>query len=166
MGVVPAWLEYSVAIVIGEDVMVVRAGDGDIVGVEIGGALKNVVALAAGVSDGLGFGYNTRAALITRGLAEMVRLGIALGARAETLSGLSGLGDLALTAVQLHGEETPQDIAALRAQLPEGCELWRAVRVRDDRGLLSPPGASVHVRLPDEWWVTGTVCSRSISWVW
>ncbi|OGR32418.1 MAG: glycerol-3-phosphate dehydrogenase [Desulfuromonadales bacterium GWD2_61_12] len=69
----------------------------DIVGVELGGALKNVIALAAGVADGLGFGYNTRAALITRGLAEMTRLGLALGAQAETFAGLAGMGDLVLT---------------------------------------------------------------------
>ena len=69
----------------------------DVVGVEVGGALKNVIAIAAGVSDGLGFGYNTRAALITRGLAEMTRLGVHLGGRMETFMGLSGLGDLILT---------------------------------------------------------------------
>lgn len=69
----------------------------DIVGVELGGAIKNVIALAAGISDGLGFGYNTRAALITRGLAEMTRLGRAMGARSETFAGLAGMGDLVLT---------------------------------------------------------------------
>ncbi len=69
----------------------------DVVGVELCGALKNVIALAAGVSDGLGFGYNTRAALITRGLAEMARLGKAKGAQAETFAGLAGMGDLVLT---------------------------------------------------------------------
>ncbi|MGE4579072.1 MAG: NAD(P)H-dependent glycerol-3-phosphate dehydrogenase [Desulfuromonadales bacterium] len=69
----------------------------DVVGVELGGALKNVMALAAGVSDGLGFGYNTRAALITRGLAEMNRLGAAMGADPATFAGLAGMGDLVLT---------------------------------------------------------------------
>ena len=69
----------------------------DIIGVELGGALKNVIALAAGVADGLGFGYNTRAALITRGLAEMTRLGLKLGGAAETFAGLAGMGDLVLT---------------------------------------------------------------------
>jgi glycerol-3-phosphate dehydrogenase (NAD(P)+) len=69
----------------------------DIVGVEVGGAVKNVLALAAGLSDGLGFGANTRIALITRGLTEMVRLGVALGARRETFMGLAGLGDLVLS---------------------------------------------------------------------
>ena len=69
----------------------------DRLGVEIGGALKNVIALAAGIADGLGFGHNTRAALITRGLAEMVRLGRAMGADPRTFAGLSGMGDLVLT---------------------------------------------------------------------
>lgn len=69
----------------------------DVVGAEIGGGLKNVIAIAAGVSDGLGFGLNARAALITRGLAEIARLAIALGGRADTLMGLAGMGDLILT---------------------------------------------------------------------
>jgi glycerol-3-phosphate dehydrogenase (NAD(P)+) len=71
---------------------------GDLVGVEVGGAVKNVLAIATGLCDGLALGLNARAALITRGLAEMTRLGVALGARAETFTGLSGLGDLVLTA--------------------------------------------------------------------
>ena len=70
----------------------------DIVGVEVGGAVKNVLAIATGLCDGLGLGLNARAALVTRGLTEMSRLGVALGARAETFTGLSGLGDLVLTA--------------------------------------------------------------------
>ncbi|MEO5341001.1 MAG: NAD(P)-dependent glycerol-3-phosphate dehydrogenase [Magnetococcus sp. MYC-9] len=70
----------------------------DVIGVELGGALKNVMALAAGISDGLGFGCGARAALLTRGLVEIVRLGLRLGAQAETFSGLSGMGDLLLTA--------------------------------------------------------------------
>ncbi|MFN3750547.1 MAG: NAD(P)H-dependent glycerol-3-phosphate dehydrogenase [Thiobacillus sp.] len=69
----------------------------DVIGVEIGGALKNVMAIAAGICDGLGLGHNARAALITRGLAEMTRLGVRLGGRFETFMGLSGLGDLVLT---------------------------------------------------------------------
>lgn len=69
----------------------------DIVGVEVGGAVKNVIAIAAGASDGMGFGANARVFLITRGLAEMVRLGIALGAERDTFMGLTGLGDLVLT---------------------------------------------------------------------
>lgn len=69
----------------------------DIIGVEVGGAVKNVLAIASGISDGMGFGHNARAALITRGLAEMARLGLKLGGRTETLGGLSGAGDLILT---------------------------------------------------------------------
>ncbi|MCU0937525.1 MAG: NAD(P)-dependent glycerol-3-phosphate dehydrogenase [Gammaproteobacteria bacterium] len=69
----------------------------DVVGVEIGGSVKNVLAIAAGAADGLGFGANTRAALITRGLAEMMRLGVAAGGERETFMGLAGLGDLVLT---------------------------------------------------------------------
>ena len=69
----------------------------DIVGVEVGGAVKNALAIGAGLSDGLGFGANTRIALLTRGLAEMTRLGVALGARQDTFMGLSGMGDLVLT---------------------------------------------------------------------
>jgi glycerol-3-phosphate dehydrogenase (NAD(P)+) len=69
----------------------------DIIGVEVGGATKNVLAIGAGISDGLGFGANTRIALVTRGLMEMTRLGVALGARKETFMGLSGMGDLVLT---------------------------------------------------------------------
>lgn len=70
----------------------------DLIGVELGGALKNVMAIAAGLCDGLGLGMNARAAIITRGLAEMVRLGVAMGGKAETFMGLTGLGDLILTA--------------------------------------------------------------------
>lgn len=69
----------------------------DVSGVEVGGAIKNVLAIAAGIADGLGFGHNARAALITRGLAEMTRLGLRLGGNAETLGGLTGAGDLILT---------------------------------------------------------------------
>jgi glycerol-3-phosphate dehydrogenase (NAD(P)+) len=69
----------------------------DVIGVELAGALKNVIAIASGIVDGLGLGHNTVAALITRGLAEMVRLAVAMGGRADTLAGLAGLGDLVLT---------------------------------------------------------------------
>jgi glycerol-3-phosphate dehydrogenase (NAD(P)+) len=69
----------------------------DMIGVEVGGAVKNVLAIGAGMSDGLGFGANSRVALITRGLVEMTRLGVALGARRETFMGLAGMGDLVLT---------------------------------------------------------------------
>lgn len=74
----------------------------DIIGVELGGALKNVIALCAGISDGLGYGDNTKAALMTRGLAEIARLGTAMGAKEETFMGLSGVGDLIVTCTSMH----------------------------------------------------------------
>ena len=104
----------------------------DVVGVELGGALKNIVAIAAGISDGLGFGHNSAAALITRGLAEMTRLVVACGGRAETMAGLAGLGDLVLTCtgglsrnrsvgVELgHGHKLPQIIAGMHGMVAEG----------------------------------------------
>jgi len=103
----------------------------DLVGVEVGGAVKNVIALAAGVSDGLGFGHNTRAALITRGLAEISRLAIQRGADSRTLYGLSCLGDLVLTCtgdlsrnrtvgLRLGKGETLEDIVASMNEVAEG----------------------------------------------
>lgn len=74
----------------------------DIIGVEVGGAVKNVIALAAGVIDGLGYGDNTKAALLTRGMKEISRVGIALGGRAETFYGLTGMGDLIVTCTSMH----------------------------------------------------------------
>ncbi len=74
----------------------------DILGIEVGAALKNVIALAAGAADGIGYGDNTKAALITRGIAEITRLGIAMGGKAETFAGLSGIGDLIVTCASMH----------------------------------------------------------------
>ncbi|MDD7402749.1 MAG: NAD(P)H-dependent glycerol-3-phosphate dehydrogenase [Butyribacter sp.] len=74
----------------------------DIIGIELGGSVKNVIALAAGACDGLGYGDNTKAALITRGIAEISRLGVAMGAKVETLAGLSGIGDLIVTCTSKH----------------------------------------------------------------
>ena len=74
----------------------------DIIGVELGGALKNVIAIAAGISDGMGFGVNTKATIMTRGLAEIIRLGTKMGARKESFTGLSGIGDLATTCMSFH----------------------------------------------------------------
>ena len=93
---------------------------GDVLGVELGGALKNVIALAAGISDGLALGFNARAALITRGLAEMARLGVAMGGQAETFNGLAGMGDLVLTCT---GELSRNRTVGLR--LAEGASLER-----------------------------------------
>lgn len=103
----------------------------DVVGVELGGVLKNVIALAAGVTDGFGMGHNARAALLTRGLAEMRRLVVALGGQASTVAGLSGLGDLMLTAtgdlsrnrrvgLRLGAGESLPDILADLGQVAEG----------------------------------------------
>jgi glycerol-3-phosphate dehydrogenase (NAD(P)+) len=104
----------------------------DMVGVELGGALKNTVAIAAGICDGLGLGHNSVAALITRGLAEMTRLVVACGGRAETMAGLAGLGDLVLTCtgglsrnrsvgVELgRGKRLPEIIAAMHGMVAEG----------------------------------------------
>ncbi len=110
----------------------------DIVGVEVGGAVKNVIAIGAGISDGIGFGANTRIALITRGLAEMTRLGVALGAKRETFMGLAGLGDLVLTSTDdqsrnrrfgmaLARGKTPQQALAEIGQVVEGALAARAV---------------------------------------
>jgi glycerol-3-phosphate dehydrogenase (NAD(P)+) len=111
---------------------------GDMTGVEVGGAIKNVLAIGAGISDGLGFGANTRVALITRGLAEMMRLGVALGAERETFMGLAGLGDLVLTCTDdqsrnrrfgllLAAGKTPEQAQAEIGQVVEGVLAARAV---------------------------------------
>ena len=111
----------------------------DITGVEVGGAVKNVLAIGAGLCDGLGFGANTRIALITRGLVEMTRLGVALGARRETFMGLAGLGDLVLTCTDDHsrnrrfglalGQGAPVEIALQQiGQVVEGYPAALALR--------------------------------------
>jgi glycerol-3-phosphate dehydrogenase (NAD(P)+) len=104
----------------------------DVIGVELGGALKNIVAIAAGICDGFGFGHNSVAALITRGLAEMTRLVVACGGRSETMAGLAGLGDLVLTCtgglsrnrsvgVELgRGRKLPDIIAGMHGMVAEG----------------------------------------------
>ena len=104
----------------------------DVVGVELGGALKNIIAIAAGICDGLGLGHNSVAALITRGLAEMTRLVVACGGRAETMAGLAGLGDLVLTCtgglsrnrsvgVELgRGRKLPEIVAGMHGMVAEG----------------------------------------------
>ncbi len=128
----------------------------DVTGVQIGGALKNVIAIAVGISDGLGFGDNTRAALITRGLSEMTRLGIELGCRAETFSGLSGMGDLIVTCTSRHsrnrgvGErlgrgESLTAITSGMKQVAEG--VWNAANAR-------ALAAAHHIEVP----ITDQVC--------
>ncbi|MCI0669692.1 MAG: NAD(P)-dependent glycerol-3-phosphate dehydrogenase [Myxococcaceae bacterium] len=111
----------------------------DVVGVQLGGALKNVIAIAAGMSDGLGFGHNARAAIITRGLAEMTRMAMRMGANPLTLSGLSGLGDLVLTCTgelsrnrrvgfELGRGRPLPDILAEMKQVAEGVKTARSVQ--------------------------------------
>ena len=110
----------------------------DVTGMELGGALKNVIAIAAGCCDGIGFGDNTKAALCTRGVAEMARLGVAMGARPETFYGLSGIGDLIVTAFSRHsrnrsfGErlgkgETLEQILASTKTVAEGVKTAKSV---------------------------------------
>lgn len=88
----------------------------DVTGVELGGAVKNVLAIAAGIADGLGFGANARAALITRGLAELMRLGVALGGQRDTFMGLAGLGDLLLTCTDDQSRNRRMGLALARGQ--------------------------------------------------
>jgi glycerol-3-phosphate dehydrogenase (NAD(P)+) len=109
----------------------------DVIGMELGGALKNIVAIAAGICDGLGYGTNTRAALITRGLAEITRLGVAMGAKPLTFSGLAGMGDLVLTCtgdlsrnrqvgLKLGQGKTLQQILAEMEMVAEGVKTTRS----------------------------------------
>jgi glycerol-3-phosphate dehydrogenase (NAD(P)+) len=116
----------------------------DVIGVELGGSVKNVIAIAAGVVEGLGLGYNSAAALITRGLAEMTRLGVALGARAETLTGLAGMGDLVLTCtgglsrnrtvgVELGKGRKLEEILANTKMIAEGVGTTAATRTLAER---------------------------------
>jgi glycerol-3-phosphate dehydrogenase (NAD(P)+) len=110
----------------------------DVTGVELGGALKNVIAIAAGVAAGVGLGYNSAAALMTRGIAEITRLAVACGARRETLAGLSGVGDLVLTCTGSlsrnrtvgqelgHGRKLPEILAGLGGKVAEGVLTTRA----------------------------------------
>ena len=128
----------------------------DVAGVELGGAVKNVIAIAAGLSDGLGFGLNARAALVTRGLAETSRLGVALGARSSTFMGLSGLGDLMLTCsgdlsrnrqvgLRLGAGERLEDIAASMHMVAEGVKTTQAVhRLALELGEDMPVTAAMH----------------------
>lgn len=131
----------------------------DRLGVELGGALKNVIAIAAGVGDGLGFGDNSKAALITRGQAEVRRLGVACGARTETFSGLSGLGDLTVTCFSKlsrnrtlgerlgRGETLAQAVAAT-ASIAEGVPTARAaVRLAAEKGVEVPIMREMHAML-------------------
>jgi glycerol-3-phosphate dehydrogenase (NAD(P)+) len=131
----------------------------DLIGVQVGGAAKNVLAIATGIADGLGFGANTRAALITRGLTELIRLGVALGGRRETCMGLAGLGDLVLTCTDdqsrnrrlglalARGETAEQAMAAIGQEV-EGFVTARAVKAIAEReGVEMPISEQVHAVL-------------------
>jgi glycerol-3-phosphate dehydrogenase (NAD(P)+) len=132
----------------------------DVIGVELGGALKNIVAIAAGICDGLGFGHNSVAALITRGLAEMTRLVVACGGRAETLAGLAVLGDLVLTCtgglsrnrsvgVELgRGKTLPEILSAMHGMVAEGVfTTTAAVGLAHARGVEMPITTQMHAIL-------------------
>jgi glycerol-3-phosphate dehydrogenase (NAD(P)+) len=133
----------------------------DVLGVELGGALKNVIAIAAGVGDGLGFGDNSKAALVTRAIVEIRRLGVACGAQSETFTGLSGLGDLMVTCFSRHsrnrgfGErvgrgEKPAEIAASMLAVAEGYPTARsAYQVARRHGIVTPVVDEVYAMLYD-----------------
>jgi glycerol-3-phosphate dehydrogenase (NAD(P)+) len=134
----------------------------DVVGVELGGALKNVIAIAAGICEGLGLGHNSVAALITRGLAEMTRLVVACGGRVETMAGLAGLGDLVLTCtgglsrnrsvgVELgRGKKLPEIIAGMHGMVAEGVfTTTAAVGLAHARGVEMPITGEMHAILHD-----------------
>jgi glycerol-3-phosphate dehydrogenase (NAD(P)+) len=122
----------------------------DITGVEVGGAVKNVLAIGAGLSDGLGFGANTRIALITRGLVEMTRLGVALGAQRETFMGLAGLGDLVLTCTDDHSRNRRFGLALARglAAEPALFEIGQVVEGFHAAAALHRVAAREHVVMP------------------
>lgn len=131
----------------------------DVTGVELGGAVKNIMAIASGIADGLGFGENARAGLITRGLSEMSRLGAALGARPETFMGLSGLGDLVLTCtgdqsrnrrvgLAIGGGKTLEETLAGMRNVAEGVKTTRAVyELGQGHGVELPITEQVHAVL-------------------
>lgn len=122
----------------------------DVKGVELGGSIKNVIALAAGIADGLGFGDNTKAALMTRGIAEIARLGIAMGCRMETFAGLSGVGDLIVTCTSKHSRNrnagyligkgyTPEEAMKEVNQVVEGVHCAKAAKALAEK---------YHVQMP------------------
>lgn len=123
---------------------------GDMVGVEVGGAVKNVLAIGAGISDGKGFGANTRVALITRGLLEMTRLGVALGAQAATFMGLSGIGDLVLTCTDDQSRNRRLGLMVARGQSPDDAarEIGQVVEGRFAAGAVRLVAARLGLEMP------------------
>jgi len=134
----------------------------DVIGVELGGALKNVIAIAAGVAAGVGLGYNSAAGLITRGIAEITRLAVACGGRRETLAGLSGVGDLVLTCTGSlsrnrtvgqelgHGRKLPEILESLGGKVAEGVRTTRAALGLARRHGIEMPIAEQMERILDE----------------
>ncbi len=144
----------------------------DVIGVELGGALKNVLAIAAGISDGLGFGANARAALITRGLAEITRMGLAMGAAAETFAGLAGVGDIVLTCTDDQSRNRrlglalaeglgPAEAIARIGQVTEGVPTAAAAVALSQRHGVEMPLASQVARILDGR-VTAAVAVREL----
>jgi len=130
----------------------------DVVGVEIGGVVKNIMAICTGVAEGLGYGHNTRAAIITRGLAEIMRLAVGLGARPETLAGLSGIGDLVLTCtgdlsrnrqlgLRIGRGERVEDILRGMRMVAEGVRNTKAVKHLAERAGVEMPIVDVAYRV-------------------
>ncbi|MGH4137165.1 NAD(P)H-dependent glycerol-3-phosphate dehydrogenase [Clostridium sp.] len=122
----------------------------DIIGVEIGGAVKNIIALAAGVSDGIGYGDNAKAALMTRGMSEIIKIGTKLGGKTETFYGLTGMGDLIVTCTSMHsrnrragiliGKGTPMDVACQEiGMVVEGIKATRAFYALKEKQQISMP---------------------------
>lgn len=148
----------TVQVLLGVDNLRIYTND-DLIGVELGGAVKNVMAIAAGMVTGLGYGSNSLAALITRGLAEMTRLALRMGARMETLMGLAGLGDLVLTSTgslsrnRYVGEELGKgrslsEISATMSEIAEGVKTTKAVwRLAEQLEVDTPITAEVHAVL-------------------
>ncbi len=122
----------------------------DVLGVEVGGAVKNVLAIATGISDGMGFGANTRAAIITRGLAEMMRFGEALGARRETLMGPSGIGDLVLTCTDDQSRNRRLGLALGQGKSLDvaTAEIGQALEGVKTAGVITEVAAKVGVEMP------------------
>ena len=122
----------------------------DVIGVELGGAVKNVLAIAAGISDGLGFGANARVALITRGLAEMMRLGSKLGAQPETLMGLAGMGDLVLTCTDNQSRNRRLGLALGQGKDRDAAiaEIGQAVEGAKSASAIGKLAASAGVEMP------------------
>ena len=122
----------------------------DILGVELGGAVKNILAIAAGISDGLGFGANARAAIITRGLAEIMRLGESMGAKAETIMGLAGMGDLVLTCTDDQSRNRRLGLALGKGLDTEAAikEIGQAVEGAKSSGCISLLAQRANVEMP------------------